>query len=159
MDPNIGKTIEYIISILNEVVAILTWLLMLIYGNPFVMFGWFIAAMYSIKRQHKIREKSSIFYYLLLLFDGIGLVADVMANYSWASILMLDPPGIPFRRNKDKRWEIYMLREITVSKHMERINDSWVDNPDPSTREKWAHLVSSSVCKILNRFDPSGHHC
>lgn len=164
MDPNIGKVIEYLITLFNQIVEILTWLLMLIYGNPFVMAGWIVVAMYHMRRKTQIRDKSKAMYYILLIPDVLGFIADVMANWTWAIIVLLDRPrfgvkGYSFKVEGFKGLLSRLGRELTISKHMERINDEWIDNANPSTRQKWGHLVASTVCRYLDMIDPSGYHC
>ena len=110
------------------------------------MLAWITVVMWHLRRQHQIREKSTILYYVLLVFDGIGYVADILANYTWASLILVDMPR-------------FTKRELTLSQHMGRINDTWVDTYHPTIRQRWAHWVSSKVCGWLNSMDPTGHHC
>lgn len=124
---------------------------LLFFYTPVGLILWIVLAMYHMRRQHQIREKNTALYYLLLFQDYVGVVADVAANYSWFSVFLLNCPRKPWKRENGKlKWD---TDEITMSQHMERINDAWVEIETPSIRQWWAHFVSSSICRQLNKLE------
>lgn len=134
---------------------------MIVVGWALFLFAWFHLAMWHLSRRHQIREKSSALYYGLLAVDAVGYVADVLANFSWASALLLDLPASPFQRDAAGRWR-FSTRELTVSQHMHNINSYWdkvLVHASPTRRQRWSHWLASEVCSYLNRRDPDGHHC
>jgi len=119
---------------------------LLFFYTPVGLVLWIVLAMWHLRRRHQIREKSTVLYYALLVPDGLGFIADVLANYTWASVILLDLPRLD-------------RREITISQHMGRINEDNKRFPSVSVRQTWSRFVARNVCGWLNKLDPSGHHC
>ena len=131
--------------------------LFLFYFTPVGLIAWIAVAMWHMRRQHQIREKSPVLYYVLIVQDAIGLVADVAGNYTWASAVLANLPRRPFYRDADGKWR---RGEPTISEHMKRINDAWVDIADPTLHDRYTHAISSSVCRKLNKLEKDGkRHC
>ena len=121
--------------------------LFLFYFTPVGLIVWISLAMWHMRRQHQIREKSAALYYLLLAQDAIGLAADVAGNYTWASVILLDCPRMD-------------RREITISQHMSRINEDDKRFPPASVRQRWSRFVARNVCRQLNKLEKDGkRHC
>ena len=108
----------------------------------FALVGWIVVALWHLRRQHQIREKSTILYYFLLLIDGTGFIGDIVANYTWASVILWDMPRLD-------------RREITISQHMARIREERMSGK----YGWWTLWVCDKVCNWLNKMDPTGHHC
>jgi hypothetical protein len=134
--------------------------LFLFYFTPVGLIVWISLAMWHMRRQHQIREKSPVLYYVLIVQDAIGLAADVAGNYTWASVILLNCPRPPLFRDKYTHKLRWTTKEITISQHMKRINDAWVDIAEPTLHDRYTHAISSAVCRKLNKLEKDGkRHC
>jgi len=114
---------------------------LLFFYTPIGLALWIVVAMWHLRRRHQIREKSSLLYYGLLVIDGIGYIADVLANYTWFSVFLLDCPRLD-------------RREITISQHMKRIRKTIGKRKGYlSAGEVWSLAVSDFICKRLNKLE------
>jgi len=130
--------------------------LFLFYFTPVGLIVWIALAMWHMRRQHQIRDKSAVLYYVLIVQDAIGLAADVAGNYSWASAVLANWPRRPIRRDAGK----WRRGEPTISEHMKRINDTWIDIAEPTLHDRYTHAISSFVCRKLNTLEKDGkRHC
>ena len=103
-----------------------------------LLFLWFLYAMWVLRRKHQIREKTGLFYYIILFLAAIGYPGDVLFNIIWGSIILLDVPRL---------WK----GEFTLSLRLERIH---------KTGRGWRLRIASWVCeKLLDPYDPDGDHC
>ena len=118
---------------------------LLFFYTPIGMVLWITLAMYHLRRRHQIREKAPVLYWFLLIPDGLGYVADVLANYTWASVILWNRP----RFRKD---------ELTISQHMARIQREWLA-AGAWHDGSYSFSIAFRVCNWLDKLDPSGDHC
>jgi len=102
-----------------------------------LLFGWFLTAMWFLRRRHQLREKLGPVYFVLVGIVLGGLPLDAVLHFIPGTIWFLDLP-----------------QELTLSKRLERYRE------DPKYKGTWRMRHADFVCeRILNPFDPSGHHC
>lgn len=102
-------------------------------GSAYALWLWYLAVM-SLMRARDAGKLSRPAYILGLPILWSGLVIDVLVNVFVASILFFEPP-----------------RELLVTSRLKRLIHR---------RGGWRGRLAHWVCaKLLDQFDPSGHHC
>jgi|SRR3990172_1522756 len=97
---------------------------------------WFFIAMYYLRRKERLLKDIGPLYFVVLAAAAIGVVGDVVYNWTFGIILFLD-----------------VTRDLTLSQRLARYKNC------EKYRGTWREHIAYSICRELNRQDPSGRHC
>ncbi len=97
---------------------------------------WFFIAMYYLRRKERLLQDIGPLYFVVLAAAAIGVVGDVIYNWTFGVIIFLD-----------------ITPDLTLSQRLERYHNC--DKYEGTWRER----IAISICRELNRQDPSGRHC
>ena len=104
-----------------------------------LLFGWFIVAMWFLRRMHPIREHGVIVFRFVELLVLIGAATDVLYNLTIGTLLFMELPRV---------WK----GEWTLSQRMKRIRREG--------KGGYRLRIADFVCeRLLNPYDPDKHHC
>jgi hypothetical protein len=106
----------------------------LIYTASLVV--WFFIAMYYLRRKGHLLKEIGLLYPVVLVAAAIGVVGDVVYNWTFAIFIFAD-----------------ITRDLTISQRLRRYKT--VSRYDGT----WRQNIAISICRELNRQDPSGRHC
>jgi len=100
-----------------------------------VLYAWYRMVMVLLSRPHQWRTRAKPLYYLGIALGLVGFVGDVLYNLTVGTVIFLEIP-----------------RELTLSSRMKRLHLRNIDD--------WRGKLAAWVCtNILNKYDPTGHHC
>ncbi len=97
---------------------------------------WFFIAMYYLRRKERLLQDIGPLYFVVLAAAAIGVVGDVIYNWTFGVILFLD-----------------VTRDLTLSQRLERYHYCY------KYENTWRARIAISICRELNRQDPTGRHC
>jgi len=98
--------------------------------------AWFFVAMYYLRRKGHLLKEIGPLYFVVLAAAAIGVVGDVIYNWTFGIILFID-----------------ITRDLTLSQRLKRYRSS------PKYVGTWRYRIATSICRELNRQDPTGYHC
>ena len=89
-----------------------------------------------LRRKGHLFKEIGILYPVVLIAAAIGIVGDVIYNWTFGIILFMD-----------------ITRDLTLSQRLERYHNC------EKYEGTWRERIAISICRELNRQDPSGRHC